>query len=179
MARIGRELVAQARMLASRDPRRPKQATLRRAVSTAYYGLFHFHIEESTALLFGTGQGDAIFRQLAARAFVHGKMRSACAEFIKPNPQHVHALLQPFWAQLGIANNPHVQLIAQTFIDLQDDRHTADYDLSVSFSRQDALNAATRAEAAVNAWRQLRAASHEVARLFAMALILWPSLASR
>src|SRR5437773_5383463 len=105
MARIGRDLVAQARMLASREPRRPKQATLRRSVSTAYYGLFHFLIEESTALLFGGGQADAAFRHLAARAFVHGKMRSVCKEFVKPNAQDVHDLLQPFWVRLGIANN--------------------------------------------------------------------------
>ena len=179
MVRIGRDLVAQARMLARCEPRRPKQATLRRAVSTAYYGLFHFLIEESTALLFGAGQGSGAFRQLAARAFIHGKMKSVCTEFVKSNPQAVHHLLQPFWARLGIANNQQARLVAQTFIDLQDDRHTADYDLSVSFLRQDALNAATRAEAAVNAWRQLRAVSPEVGRLLAMALILWPSLANR
>lgn len=179
MARIGRDLVAQARMLARCEPRRPKQATLRRAVSTAYYSLFHFLIEESTALLFGGGQGDVAFRQLAARAFIHGKMKSACTEFVKPNPQHVHPLLQPFWATLGIANNQHARLVAQTFIDLQDERHSADYDLSVSFSRQDALHAVTRAETAVHAWRQLKAASPDVCRLFAMVLILWPSLAGR
>ncbi len=179
MARIGRDLVAQAGVLARCEPRRPKQATLRRAVSTAYYGLFHFLIEESTALLFGVGQGDAAFRHLAARAFIHGKMKLVCKEFVKPSPRDVHDLLQPFWVRLGVANNQQARLVAQTFIDLQDDRHTADYDLSVSFSRQDAQNAGTRAEAAVNAWRQLKGASPEVARLFAMALILWPSLASR
>ena len=106
-------------------------------------------------------------------------MKSACKEFVKPNPQDVHDLLQPFWANLPIANNQHARLIAQTFVDLQDDRHTGDYDLSVSFSRQDALNAATRADAAVNAWRQLKAADPNICRLFAMALILWPSLSSR
>jgi uncharacterized protein (UPF0332 family) len=179
MARIGRDLLALARMLAGSEPRRPKQATLRRAVSTAYYGLFHFLIEESTALLCGAGQGDAAFRQLAARAFVHGKMRSVCAEFVKPNPQQVHALLNPFWTRLAIANNPQARLIAQTFIDLQDDRHAADYDLSVSFSRPVALSAVTRAEGAVNAWRQLKAANPEACRLYALALILWPSLAGR
>ena len=179
MPRIGRDLLAQARMLARSEPRRPKQATLRRAVSTAYYGLFHFLIEESTALLCGVGQGDAAFRQLAARAFVHGKMRSVCAEFLKPNAGQVHALLQPFWTRLAIVNNPQAQLVAQTFIDLQDDRHTADYDLSVSFSRPVALNAVTRAEAALNAWRQLKATNSEVCRLYALALILWPSLAGR
>lgn len=143
MARIGRDLVAQARMLAGSEPRRPKQATLRRAVSTAYYGVFHFLIEESTALLFGTGHGDAAFRQLAARAFIHAKMKSVCAEFVKPNPLHVNPLLRTFWQRFGIANSQPTRLVAQTFIDLQDDRHTADYDLTVSFSRQDALNAIT------------------------------------
>ena len=179
MARIGRELVAQARMLARSEPRRPKQATLRRTVSTAYYGLFHFLIEESTALLCGVGQADGAFRQLAARAFVHGKMKSACKEFVKANAHDVHDLLQPLWSILSISSNQHAQLVAQTFIDLQDERHSADYDLSVSFSRQDALYAVTRAETAINAWRQLRVGSPDVCRLFAMALILWPSLASR
>ena len=102
MARLGRDLVVQAGMLARCEPGRPKQATLRRAVSTAYYGLFHFLIEESTALLFGAAQGDIPFRQLAARAFIHTKMKSVCTEFVKPNPQHVHSLLQPFWQRLGI-----------------------------------------------------------------------------
>src|SRR5437868_10492632 len=141
MARLGRDLVAQARMLAHCEPGRPKQATLRRAVSTAYYGLFHFLIEESTALLFGATQDDVPFRQLAARAFIHAKMKSVCTEFVKPNPQQVHSLLQSFWQRLGIANQPQARLVAQTFIDLQDDRHTADYNLAVSFSRQDAMNA--------------------------------------
>ncbi len=179
MARIGRDLVAQARMLTHCERRRPKQATLRRAISTAYYGLFHFLIEESTALLFGAGQRDEAFRQLAARAFIHGKMRSACAEFVKPNHQQVHLLLQLFWQNLGIANSQQARLIAQTFIDLQDERHTADYDLAVSFSRKDALNAIIRAEQALTAWRNLRAGSPDICRLFAMSLILWPTLASR
>jgi uncharacterized protein (UPF0332 family) len=179
MARIGRDLVAQARMLSYSEPRRPKQATLRRAISTTYYGLFHFLIEESTGLLFGVGKGDAPFRQLAARAFIHGKMRSACVEFVKPNPQHVHALLQPFWQTFGLANNQQARLVAQTFIDLQDDRHTADYDLTIAFSRKDALNAITRAEQAFIAWDQLRSVAPGICRLFAASLILWPSLAGR
>jgi len=176
MARLGRGLLAQARMLASCEPRRPKQATLRRAVSTAYYGLFHFLIEESTALLFGSGQNDAAFRHLAARAFIHGKMKSFCKELVKPTPQE---FLRPLWLKYGVASNWQARLVAQPFIDLQDDRHAADYDLSVSFSRQDALNAVTRAEAAVHAWRQLRTASPEIGRLFATSLILWPSLVNR
>jgi hypothetical protein len=179
MARIGLDLLVQARMPARREPRRPKQATLRRALSTAYYGLFHFLIEESTSLLLGGGQRNAAFRQLAARAFVRERMKSVCTEFVKTKPQNVHAVLRSLWIQLAIANNPQAQLIAQTFIDLQEDRHAADYDLSVSFSRQDALNAVTRADRAVNARRQLKKANPDICRLFALALLLWPSLVAR
>ncbi len=35
------DLIEQARHLARREPRRPRQASLRRAVSAAYYALFH------------------------------------------------------------------------------------------------------------------------------------------
>ncbi len=136
-------------------------------------------IEETTSLLFGGAQADSTFRQFAARAFIHGKMKSACKEFVKPNAQDVHELLKPFWAKFVIANNPQVRLFAQTFIDLQNDRHTGDYDPSVSYSRQDALNAVTRAEAAVNAWRHLRSTDPDICRVFAVVLILWPSLSGR
>jgi len=179
MARIGLDLLAQARMLARRDPRRPKQANLRRAISTAYYGLFHFLIEESTSLLCGAGPSDAAFRHLAARAFVHGKMKSFCGEIGKPPAQPVHAVLRPLSTRLAIASSQQARLIAQTFADLQDHRHAADYDLSVSFLRHDALNAVTRAYGAVNAWKQLKMAAPEVCRFFALGLILWPSLSGR
>ena len=179
MARIGLDLVTQARMLATCEPRRPRQATLRRSVSTAYYGLFHFLIEESTAILFGVGRADGPFRRLAARAFIHARMKSVCTEFLKANPQQVHSLLQPFWQPMAIGGNQQIRLVAQTFVDLQDDRHTADYDLTMSLSRQDSLNAVVRAERAFNAWRHLRATDPGICRLFAMALILWSGLASR
>jgi uncharacterized protein (UPF0332 family) len=179
MARLGRDLVAQAHRLTQSEPRRPKQATLRRAISTAYYGLFHFLIEESTALLLGSGSADAALRQLAARAFIHGKMKSVCLEFSKINPRQVNSQLQPFWQKLNIATNQDAQLIAKNFVELQEERHAADYDLSVSFSRQEALNSILRAESAVAAWARLRKTDPEICRLFAVALILWPSLASR
>lgn len=135
MARISSDLLAQARMLARREPRRPKQATLRRSISTAYYALFHFVIEEATALICGAAHADESYRQLAARAFIHAKMKSLCKEFVKPRVQDVHELLQPFWAALPILGNAELQNVAQTFIDLQEERHTADYDLSVGLSR--------------------------------------------
>jgi len=35
------DLLAQAKHLASKEPKRPRQASLRRAISGAYYALYH------------------------------------------------------------------------------------------------------------------------------------------
>ncbi len=43
------DLLQQAKRLAHLEPKKPKQASLRRAVSTAYYSFFHFLITEAVA----------------------------------------------------------------------------------------------------------------------------------
>ena len=43
------DLLRQALQLVRKEPRNPKQASLRRAVSTAYYALFHLLISEAVA----------------------------------------------------------------------------------------------------------------------------------
>jgi hypothetical protein len=46
------DLLEQARHLAKRERRRPKQASLRRAISTAYYyALIHLLVAETTRIL--------------------------------------------------------------------------------------------------------------------------------
>jgi hypothetical protein len=75
---LHQDLLAQSRLLAGLDPAAPKQADLRRAVSSAYYAVFHFFIHE-TVEHFATGlPPDAASRVAIARAFVHGSMRAAC-----------------------------------------------------------------------------------------------------
>src|SRR3954451_14533992 len=76
-----RQYLQQARRLARLDPRRPQQGNLRRAVSTAYYALFHFLIDRSSRFLAGsTGERERL-RCLLARAYVHGEMASAAKTF--------------------------------------------------------------------------------------------------
>ena len=41
------ELLRQARHLATKEPRRPLQASLRRAVSAAYYALYHLLVDDA------------------------------------------------------------------------------------------------------------------------------------
>jgi hypothetical protein len=44
-------LLAQAGLLATKERLRPKQASLRRVISTAYYALFHFLVDKSCRFL--------------------------------------------------------------------------------------------------------------------------------
>jgi hypothetical protein len=48
---LPRDLLDQADLLASKERRRPKQVSLRRAISTAYYALFHLLIEDAANAL--------------------------------------------------------------------------------------------------------------------------------
>jgi hypothetical protein len=70
---FAQDLLEQSAHLANREPRRPRQASLRRAVSTAYYALFHLLIQEATRNWKRVQQ-----RPLLAKAFEHGRMKGAC-----------------------------------------------------------------------------------------------------
>ena len=66
------DLLEQAHHLARREKKKPKQASLRRALSTAYYALFHLLIAATAANWKRSDQ-----RADLARAFSHRKMKSA------------------------------------------------------------------------------------------------------
>jgi hypothetical protein len=74
---IPRDLLGQAEHLVELDPKRPKQANLRRAVSSAYYALFHLLVEEAAASLVV----DRDLRRLVRRAFDHAEMKDAAKAF--------------------------------------------------------------------------------------------------
>src|SRR5579864_146599 len=116
-------LLEQAQLLANLDTRRPRQANLRRAVSTAYYALFHLLTTDSVANWKKPRQRAAL-----ARAFEHRKMNDACTktrgkQFPNPNHTSVRSL----------------KTVADTFVQLQQYRHTADYDNSKRWTRTEVL----------------------------------------
>ena len=75
---LPRDLLQQAYDLAYKETTDPKQASLRRAVSTAYYALFHLLIDEAVGKW-------AIERQrsILARTFEHSKMKAICDDVLK------------------------------------------------------------------------------------------------
>src|SRR5216684_8102629 len=66
------DLLELAKDLANLHPKNPHQASLRRAVSTAYYALFHLLISEATS-----NWSRPELRAILARVFDHGPMKQA------------------------------------------------------------------------------------------------------
>ncbi len=174
---LAHDLIVQASQLATREKGKPKQASLRRAVSTAYYALFHFLIDSTCKHLLGSGAGRRQLRELASRAFVHGKMQSLCKEFTKTIPQS--ELLKPLWLRHGVPACVEIKELAEIFCDLQRDRHEADYNVSKRITREDAKVACLRAKEAMALWLLVEKRHPETASLFCTCLILWPALSGR
>jgi uncharacterized protein (UPF0332 family) len=130
------ELLEQAFHLLNKDGSAPKQASLRRAVSTAYYAVFHLLIDEAVG-----NWGVEHQRSTLARTFEHGSMAKVCEDSVR---------------DFYIAQQPAPLLplkdVAQTFTELQQKRHIADYDNSTVWTKANAETWVTKAETAFNNW---------------------------
>ena len=137
------DLLKQAKMLAQREPKRPKQSSLRRAVSTAYYALFHLLINES---LNRSVQTDA--RDYVARSYEHGAMKAVCEEWGGANLTTGKGISRITLTKIALPIEVELQTIATTFKDLQEARHEADYDVTASLNKLDVLGKIQRVETA-------------------------------
>lgn len=119
---------------------RPPYAAHRRAVSTAYYAVFHAIGERVAAQSFPSA--DPVFLQRVRRWIGHGDIK-AVARWVgqlqgtvegQP-PPHIRALLAP----AGGPSRPDVitATIAVGFLELNDKRERADYDHEAVFPRAD------------------------------------------
>jgi hypothetical protein len=139
----------QARQLAQREPSRPKQASLRRAASAAYYALFHLLVDESSRRLI-SGPKRVGLRHLLARAFSHSDMDVAATAFAKGSPNKMTAALA------GVALPAVLRRVAAAFVDLQQARHEADYNVGRRYTRKEVLGLVEEAEAAFQCWQRVR-----------------------
>lgn len=156
------DLLAQARSLAQRESRRPRQASLRRAVSAAYYALFHLLTFEASRIYVK----DVIFVFLMNRVYSHGEMKKVSESFAKGD---LPRLLKP-----AKATNPvpqELKGVARAFVDLQQARHEADYSLAKRLTRSETLNLVERAEQAFEDWKQVR--TEDFARLYLACFLVW------
>jgi hypothetical protein len=146
------DLLEQAHDLANKEPINPKQASLRRAVSTAYYALFHLLIDEAVSKWAVERQ-----RSILARTFEHGKMKAICEDVMKT-------------VKSGGNVPPELNIVARNFVQLQQDRQAADYDNSKSWSHSDTLKALGLATEAFAAWQAI--STHDAAQDYLLKLFL-------
>lgn len=149
------DLLSWAISLAQHTP--SSKASLRRAVSTAYYAVFNLLIAESTANWLSPE-----LRNSLARAFDHGPMKQASKAV-------ANAQTSPFAGE-----DPRIvadlRLVAQTFVQLQDQRHIADYDLRQDLEESDARAQVKSAEKVFQVWPAI--SSHKIAQEYLVALVV-------
>lgn len=144
------DLLRQARQLAVKEPRRPLQASLRRAVSASYYALFHLLVDDATRLMLA-GRDRTALRHCLARAFGHAAMRQVAQQFSNDS---VSPKLSP--GLDGRALQPELLRVAGALVELQEARHKADYDTARRFTRREVLDFVERAEQAFADWHGVR-----------------------
>ena len=136
-------------------PGRPRQAMLRRAVSTAYYAMFHALCQSNADILVGptpTAPDTALWVG-TYRALDHRSAKNRLNQFVQMRP------------------DPALRDFGLLFGNLQEQRTNADYDPSARFVRSQVVNLIDRAEAATRAFSNT---SVQTRRAMAVYLLVRP-----
>ncbi|MDQ6744714.1 MAG: hypothetical protein M3Z27_01635 [Actinomycetota bacterium] len=132
-------------------PGRPPYTAHRRAVSTAYYAVFHAITERVAAIVFPSA--DDAFQRRIRRWIGHGDIRTV-ARWVSQlkgtssgsPPPHIQQLLAPGGSQLL---DLITFFLADGFLELNDKREQADYDHDAVFTRPDTRGHIALAKAVV------------------------------
>ncbi len=125
------ELLELAQEIANLHSQQPHQASLRRAVSTAYYALFHLLISEATS-----NWSRPEFRAILARVFDHGPMKQAADKGVSEIQSYLKAK-PPEGPEREAAN--HLYNVANTFAQAQYHRTEADYNTARTWVQMEVL----------------------------------------
>ena len=157
------DLLKQADHLATKEPRRPLQASVRRSVSTSYYALFHALSLEFTEIYPKEALAET------CRMLDHGTAKAAASDIKRLE----NAVL------LGCAISADLTTIASDFLQLQQLRHEADYDLTRTFSRREALECVERAKRSIGLITKLKRDDPRRLRALVLAFVLKPRCKAR
>lgn len=136
------KLLEVAERLAPAEPGRgrPSYTAHRRAVSTAYYAVFHALANRVAMAVFS--EADQSFRQKIQRWIGHGNIRTVAVWMSQLEgasagspPAHIAALLAPAEGTAHIDED--TLAIADGFLELNEKREEADYDHEAIFTRPD------------------------------------------
>ena len=136
------KLLDAARALAGKGRGRPRSMFLRRAISSAYYALFHaISLQAMAHVASNCSQEEQL---LLARSVSHDAISSVCQWIARGNkgPAHAAALAD------SLRGTP-IDYVANIFLDLQEQRHAVDYDHLAQVSKPSAVAAIGDAEEAI------------------------------
>jgi len=134
---------------------------LRRAISTAYYSLFHLLTLEAGGVF--VGRLETV--ELIVRAYDHGKMAEVSKFFAEGNlPRMLVSLGKSFSDPNRRRTLADLKVVAGAFVELQEARHRADYDLSARYDRSEATRLIDLAELAFSTWSRIR--EDDLARIY-------------
>ena len=143
----------------------PRQADLRRAISAAYYGIFHAILGFAADEFVGATKRTSKQYSLVYRSIHHHSLRVICVEIEKPK---LSARYLPYQPANGFG--PNIQSFAAAFLELQEKRHAADYD---PLFRVRTSEASLLVKAARDALDRFRKASKPGRKVF-LTLLLFP-----
>ncbi len=158
MATYDAELLEAARrLLVRRAGQRGKlsSARIRRSISTSYYALFHFLLEEVGLKVAGSNNELRKRRRVLARTISHKATKATLDRVrgIQVDPSF-EDFLRPVGAAAGpVAPPVFAKNLANAFLDAQAKRHDADYDMNKVLSEVDATLLMERVKRVIVAWR--------------------------
>ncbi len=154
-------------MLVKREPKNPKQASLRRAASAAYYALFHLLAEASARQFAGLcGRTKPETVSLLARSFSHIDMKKVSERFEK---SELPAALQVPNEKYTVPAD--LKLVSEVFGLLYQARMDADYDTGKPVTRPEVLKRIADARKAFATWERVRDTAD--ARTYLACFSLW------
>jgi len=157
-------LFEQADRLISPLAGRPRQADMRRAISAAYYAIFHAIVTAATDEFVGVTNRDESRYGLVHRSVDHAWLRRLCEEVQKTTPSSKFRRYAP---PAGFGAN--IVSLAATVEELQEKRHAADYDVMIRMNRSDAVVAIAAARAAISRFEK----ASQLERLAFLSLVLF------
>jgi hypothetical protein len=126
----------------------PRQADLRRAISNAYYAIFHAVATQAADDFARRTQRQTPRYGLIYRSIDHSSLRRLCEDVIKTTLPAKYSRYQPMGGF-----GPDLAAVATAIVDLQEKRHLADYDPLFRAVMSDSISAVATARAALALFR--------------------------
>jgi hypothetical protein len=159
-------LLSQADRLIAPPAGAPRQADVRRAISSAYYALFHAVATEVADEFAGRSQRQTPRYALVYRSVDHRALRTICEDVVKST---LPAKYLKYVRRGGFG--PNLKALASAVVDLQEKRHAADYDPLLRVNMSDARLAVATGRTALIRFKRVTPAQR---RAFVSLLVFSP-----